>query len=73
MIPELGTIAIGRDIGREGSTARRKFVWAKCPKCETERWVRHDGTALQTALRYCKRCVAAVQSGFRYGFKVEAA
>ena len=73
MIPELGTIAIGRDIGREGSTARRKFVWARCPRCETERWACHDGTALQTALRYCKRCVAAVQSGFRYGFKVEAA
>ena len=73
MIPELGTIAIGRDIGRDGSTARRKFVWAKCPRCETKRWVRHDGTVLQTAFRYCKRCVAAVQSGFRYGFKVEAA
>ena len=69
MIPEVGVVVRGEDIGREGSTARRKFVWARCPRCESERWVRHDGTALQTALSYCKKCVAAVQNGFRYGFK----
>jgi len=68
MIPKIGTTVTGRDIGRTDNTARRKFVWARCPRCVSERWVRHDGTALQTAFRYCKRCVAAVQNGFRYGF-----
>lgn len=73
MMPEVGTIVRGRDIGRRDSTARRKFVWARCPRCGTERWVRHDMTALQTSLRFCKRCVVVLQSKFRYGMKANGA
>ena len=73
MIPEIGAIVRGRDIGRDDSSARRKFVWAKCPRCGEERWVRHDMAALQSGHRYCKRCVTVLQSEFRYGVKTYVA
>jgi hypothetical protein len=73
MMPEVDTIVRGRDIGRDDSPARRKFVWAKCPRCEEERWVRQDGAALQSGLRYCKRCVVVLQNEFRYGAKTYSA
>ena len=69
MMPEVGAIVRGRDIGRDDSSARRKFVWARCPRCEKERWVRHDRTALQSGQRYCKGCVTVLQNEFRYGVK----
>ena len=67
--PEVGTIVRGRDIGRDDSSARRKFVRAQCPRYEEERWVWHDGAALQSGQRYCKRCVVVLQNEFRYGAK----
>ena len=73
MMAEVGAIARGRDIGREDSSARRKFVWARCPGCETECWVRHDGAALQSGQRYCKGCVIVLQNEFRYGAKAYSA
>ena len=73
MMPEVGAIVRGRDIGRDDSSARRKFVWARCPRCEKERWVRHDRAALQSGQRYCKRCVAVLQNEFRYGAKTYSA
>ena len=69
MMPNVGTVVRGCDIGRNDSSARRKFVWAKCPRCDEERWVRHDVTAVQSGQRYCKRCVVVLQSDFRYGTK----
>lgn len=73
MIPEIGVIVRGRDIGREDSSAGRKFVWARCPECEAERWVRHDVASLKSGQRYCKRCVIGLQNDFRYGAKAYSA
>ncbi len=67
MVTKVGTIVHGREIGREDGSARRKFVWAQCPSCEDERWVRHDGGPFQSAKRYCKDCVIFAHKDFKYG------
>ena len=73
MKSEVGDIVRGWDIGMLDSSARRKFVWTRCPRCDQKRWVRFDGASLQSGERYCKSCVAVLQDEIRHGHKAYGA
>lgn len=55
-MPKIGDTQI-----RQGANRNRKFVWATCEKCGTERWVRLDGES-----RFCVPCSRKVDH--RQGF-----
>ncbi|GAG68478.1 unnamed protein product [marine sediment metagenome] len=42
-MPQIGEIKLGKEIGRY---SKNKFMWAACPDCGLERWVRLCGVKL---------------------------
>lgn len=53
MIPDVGAIVKGTDIGKGKSTGR--WAWVRCPGCKAERWV-HWKTYGSNTARLCEPC-----------------
>lgn len=53
-MPELGEIRQGKEIGKSCGEGYSYYIWATCPQCESQRWVR---TLKDKPLHnLCKQC-----------------
>jgi len=51
---QIGYIQFGRDIGKKDK--RRRFIWAACPQCGTERWVVYRPSSDKHIHQRCAKC-----------------
>jgi len=51
----IGDIAIGNSIGKQGSKGRGKYIWHACEKCGKERWV-YLSDLKKGISKICQRC-----------------
>ena len=67
---KLGDVIKGDQIGRK---SKEWFIWAICPNCGLERWVRRSKTELTNYTGWCQVCNAKRNNKIRTYNKAEKA